>query len=272
MSHLYGHLDLECSASENGQSYISRQSYQVPFHISKPYWDGNALMIQVINPTAGLLAGDRLRSKIQVNSGAKLLITSPSANRVHKMAKGSAKINQSFHVAPHGWLEYFSAPLIPQKDSTFSQQTNIQLAHRSEMFFVEILYPGRVAHGEVFQFNEVNWECNIRLADRLLVRERFILTPKNNSIISLTTPFMPGYFASCYLISHQIDPHDPCWKKIRNLNGKKILLGVSRLIEGGWSIKIISADSISLKNTLTNIRKIFSEILSPLKCQFRDLR
>ena len=69
MPELTGHLELTCAPADAGRSRISRQSVSVPFHFSKPYWNGRALVAQVINPTAGLFAGDTLRSKITVEPG-----------------------------------------------------------------------------------------------------------------------------------------------------------------------------------------------------------
>lgn len=85
-----GHLELTCSADAAGRSYLSHQSFRAPFHISKPYPDEHALIVQVINPTAGLFAGDVLRSDIRVEAGGRLHNTSPSASRVHRVTAGLA--------------------------------------------------------------------------------------------------------------------------------------------------------------------------------------
>ena len=45
MPTLAGHLDLTCARDANGRSYLREQSFSAPFHISKPYWDGDALLL-----------------------------------------------------------------------------------------------------------------------------------------------------------------------------------------------------------------------------------
>ena len=111
---LTGHLDLTCAADEAGRTYIREQSFRAPFHLSKPSWDEHALLVQIVNPTAGVFAGDGLRSRVAVESGARLLLTTPSANRIHAMPSGRATLDQHFAVADGGWLEVMPELFIPQ--------------------------------------------------------------------------------------------------------------------------------------------------------------
>ncbi len=201
MPELTGHLELTCAPDDTGRSRISRQSVSVPFHFSKPYWNGRALVAQVINPTAGLFAGDTLRSEITVEPGASLRVTTPSASRVHTMPNGRAEVRQTFRVCEGAWLDYSPAMLIPQKQSRIRQSTRIEVEPGGELFFREILAPGRVAHGEIFQYEEIDWECDLIHDARLIARERYCLRPDNASIAPLQSQFPAAFFASCYLIT-----------------------------------------------------------------------
>ena len=53
--------------------FLREQSFRAPFHLSKPSWDEHALLVQIVNPTAGVFAGDALRSRVAVESGARWL-------------------------------------------------------------------------------------------------------------------------------------------------------------------------------------------------------
>ncbi len=271
MSELTGHLELTCAPGDAGRSRISRQSVSVPFHFSKPYWNGRALVAQVINPTAGLFAGDTLRSKITVEPGASLRVTTPSASRVHTMLNGRAEICQTFRVCEGAWLDYSPAMLIPQKQSRIRQSTRIEVEPGAELFFREILAPGRVAHGEIFQYDEIDWECDLIFDDRLTARERYFLRPDNTSIAPLRSPFPAGFFASCYLITDRCPADHDCWEKIRALNSDKVRLGVTSLIRGGWSIKILTDDSLTMAKACETLR---AELAGPFpalmdSCRFQ---
>ena len=59
MPEFHGHLSLLAAVRNHGRTVLARQSFRAPFHLSKPYWDADsrALLVQVVNPTAGILAG-----------------------------------------------------------------------------------------------------------------------------------------------------------------------------------------------------------------------
>src|SRR5215211_5415494 len=107
MAEFGGHLSLLASRRDHGRTVLTAQSFRAPFHISKPYWDADtrALLVQVVNPTAGILAGDRLESQISVEGDAALLVTTPSASRLFQMRGGDAECRQKFSVQGGGWLE-----------------------------------------------------------------------------------------------------------------------------------------------------------------------
>ena len=264
MPELTGHLELTCAPADAGRSRISRQSVSVPFHFSKPYWNGRTLVAQVVNPTAGLFAGDTLRSEITVEPGASFRVTTPSASRVHTMPNGRAEVRQTFRVCKNAWFDYSPAMLIPQKQSRIRQSTRIEVEAGGELFFREILAPGRVAHGEIFQYEEIDWECDLIYDGRLTARERYFLRPDNTSIAPLQTPFPAAFFASCYLITDRCPADHDCWKKIRALNSEKVRLGVTSLIRAGWSIKILTEDSLTMATTCNQLRQELSDPLPEL--------
>jgi len=264
MPELTGHLELTCGSGDAGRSRIRRQSVSVPFHFSKPYWNGRTLVAQVINPTAGLFAGDTLHSEITVEPGASLRVTTPSASRVHTMPDGRAEIRQTFRVCEGAWLDYSPAMLIPQKQSRIRQSTRIEVETGGELFFREILAPGRVAHGEIFQYEEIDWECDLIYDGHLTARERYSLRPDNASIAPLRSPFPAAFFASYYLITDRCPADHDCWEKIRTINSAQVRLGVSRLPRGGWSIKILTENSMAMAKSCDNLCKVLSGILPGL--------
>jgi urease accessory protein len=151
------------------------------FHLSKPYWDGNTLMVQWINPTAGIFAGDVLRSDITVEPDASLLVTTPSATRIHTRMTGNQPPGyqrQVFQVAERGWLELQGEWLIPQRGSVFTQETEIQLAPGAGLFYTELLAPGRVAHGEALEFASLEMKLRVHRAGKLLLQERLQASPE----------------------------------------------------------------------------------------------
>ena len=130
---LAGHLELVCDLDSRGRTRLRHQSFRAPFHLSKPHHADGALVLNVVNPTAGLLEGDRLRSEVRVENGARLVLTTPSANRVHTMRGGTAESGQTFRVESGGSLEVWPELLIPQRGARYTQKNGRRTGTRSRV-------------------------------------------------------------------------------------------------------------------------------------------
>jgi len=268
---LNGNLDLTFAADQRERTFIESQYFRAPFHISKPYWDGQTLLVQVVNPTAGVFSGDRLTSRIVVKQNARVLLTTPSANRIHAMPLGRASVEQSFVVESDGCLEVFPELFIPQAGSRYRQRTVIEVADQGQLYFVETLAPGRVARGEIFQFEEIDWHFDLFHRGTLIARERFQINRTNGSLAGLQTPFAAGYYASCYLVSALLPGEHPVWNRISQLSSSEMIVGVSQLLSGASTIKVIAKDSVTLRRFLREVRILLGEFFAPLRSSPRKI-
>ena len=231
-------------------------------HLSKPHLDEDTLVVNVVNPTAGLLAGDRIRCEVQVESGARLLLTTPSASRAHRMKGGNAEISQEFTVAPGGFLDIWPELFIPQGGTRYRQQTTIRVQQGGELLFCELLTPGRVAFGEAFAYDSLSWETDLFLDETLLARERYFLAPDSFSVRAMQARFPTAYYASCFVVSPALSEGSPCWAEIHALHEPEAWIGCSRLAhKGGWTIKLLAANSILLRRKLGRIRSLIYSAL-----------
>ena len=247
MSGLHGHLDLLAGTDEAGNTVLRRQSFAAPVHISKPHRDEGWLVVNMASPSPGLLAGDRVNVNVEVESGARLLLTAPSANRIHTMAEGFAEVSQRFTVNAGGSLDVWPEYLIPQKDSAYRQRTRIEVEQGGTLLWTESIAPGRTAHGEVFQFRDMRIATDIEHGGRLIVRERYQVGTAHPSIAALRRIFREGYYASIVCIS-------PRLKALDCSAPDGVLVGVTRLDSGALSAKILAPDSPTLRYTVAKIR------------------
>ena len=272
MSRFSGHLRLQAAARANGRTVLARQSFRAPYHLSKPYWDADAgtLLVQVVNPTAGILEGDFLESDIEVEKGASLLVTTPSASRVFKMAGGSAECRQHFAVAGGGWLEVLPEPLVPHRGCRYRQTTKVEVEPGGGLFFADLLMPGRVAHrGEAWVWDKLCLETEVRLGGELILRERFEQSGADlKALAALAGSGPKACFGNAVLIAEG----GALWMSaVAALHGDGVWLGVSALRRGGWSIKFVAADSIRLRKTLHDLREILASPYPPMACSARKL-
>ncbi|MFT3782384.1 MAG: urease accessory protein UreD [Nibricoccus sp.] len=274
MAEFSGHLSLAAEAREDGQTFLARQSFRAPFHLSKPYWDGHALIVQVVNPTAGVLAGDRLSSEISVGSGAGVLVTSPSATRIFQMNAGEAESRQCFTVEPGGWLEYMPEPLVPHRGSRFRQRTTIDVRGNGEAIVGDLLMPGRVARGEAWAWEKLQLELTLRVNGALILRERLDQSGAElKALAALCGGGEGACFANLVLVSPALKNGDEWRSSVVSLHGGGAWVGLSELRGDGaaWSLKVIAADTVQLKRVLAQARSILSKHLPRLASDPRKL-
>ncbi|MEO6006219.1 MAG: urease accessory protein UreD [Opitutus sp.] len=274
MSEFSGHLHLRAALRENGRTVLATQSFRAPFHLSKPYWDADSqtLLAQIVNPTAGILAGDRLESSVVVDEGAALLVTTPSASRVFQMKDGTAECRQHLTVADRAWLEVMPEPLVPHRGSSYWQRTRIDVALGGELFYADLLMPGRIAHGEAWEWVSLRLETEVRLGEELILRERFDQTGAGlKSLAALAGSGANACFANIVVVARE-DPRDGAWQSaVNSLQGEGLWIGVSALRRGGWSIKLVAVDSLRLRAALKSVRQALAERFVHLRCDPRKL-
>ncbi len=250
-----GHLHLTCALQGDGTSALRQQSFCAPFHLSKPHRDAGALVVNVVNPTAGLFDGDELELVAHVEPGARLVLTTPSAGRVYQSRSGRpAKVSQTVRAAADSFVEFLPEPLIPQAGAIYAQQTSLELAAGAELLFFEWLSPGRVASGEVFQYRQLAWQTDLQRDGRLLARERYCLEPSQPaSLAALTDHFPQAHYLGCFWIS----PHPLPRAALAALEGPGVYLGWSPLAAGGWTAKALCADALTARRLLGGLRTAF---------------
>lgn len=277
MTGFSGHLHLVAAAREHGRTVLASQSFRAPFHLSKPYWDPDAgtLLVQVVNPTAGILAGDRLESRIAVERDAALLVTTPSASRVFHMRQGAgaAEAHQHFAVAAGGWLEVMPEPLVPHRASRYRQVTTVDVAAGGAMFFVDQLMPGRLGHEEAWAWERLQLELSVHASGEQVLRERLDQRADDlRALADLAGSGARACFANAILIGESSADANPPWRReVAALHAAGVWVGVSALRRQGWGLKVVAPGPLALRDTLRELRRILAGYFSRLRCDTRKL-
>jgi urease accessory protein len=261
---LSGSLHLVCAAHPERGTFLAEQSFSAPVHLSKSYWNGDTLLVNVVNQTAGIFGGDSIKTHIIVEPGARVLLSSPSAARFHPSHGREARLEQTFDIRAGGSLDVFPEISIPQRDSRSFQKTVIHIEPGGELIYLETLAPGRVASGEAFAFARYSWSTDIEVADRLVHRERASITPHDSSIAGLRALFPTSYYAGIVVIS----PASESWKTdflhavLTLADNLSVKIAASKLSAHGWSIRLLAADSLALRESIRKLREMIYERLA----------
>ena len=257
-----GHLRLVCAPDSRGISILREQSFRAPIHLSKPHLDQDTLVLNVINPTAGLLEDDRIEQEVTVQSGGRLLLTSPSASRAHRVRNGWAAVSQIFRVKSGGFLEVLPEMFIPQAGAVYRQSTTLETEEGGDLLFFESLAPGRVASGEVFRYTSLDWRTDLIVAEQQCVRERYRIQPGSPSLASLQRLFPTAYYGSLIAVSTKLTSANQCWELLRSYQSPTLWIGQSQLGHpNAWSVKWIAGDAPTMRATQTIIRESLYEVL-----------
>jgi urease accessory protein len=252
-----GHLHIECQADAKGRTFLAKQSFCAPIHLSKPHWDGNYLIVNIANPTAGLFPGDHVEMSMRVCAGARAVFTTPSATRVFraKHPEQRTEIVQSIVIEDGGRLDLCPEILIAHGGARYSQTTRIEVRGTGELFFTEMLAPGRTASGEAFAYDQLEFSTDLVIVSQLALRENYCLHANSEGLQSMRKRFPNAYYASCFFVSHA-QGGELLQSEIAALNGAHVVAAASQPFDRVSVIKIVAADSMSLRAAVAKVRTL----------------
>lgn len=220
-------------------------------HLSKPHTDGGSLVVNMVNPTAGMFGGDVIDISCRAESGASVVLTTPSAGRVFK-ARGTvpAVVRQRYTVRSGAFLEYCPELFIPHAGARCRQETVLESDAGGQLLFFEWLAPGRVASGEIFAYESLEWDTDLTFAGSLIARERYALSPHDSSLTALRALYPQAHYLTCFVCGLAEFPATA----IAAAENAQVTIGWSALAPGAWSVKALCAENLSARRCLGALR------------------
>jgi urease accessory protein len=136
----------------------------VPLQVLAPLaLPGSGAVVSILNPTGGLVGGDRLLIDVEAGPGAHACLTTPSATKVYRSAGEPARQAVTLRLGPGAVVEYVPDHTIPFAGSDFRQTLRAEVGEGARLIMVDAFAAGRVARAEAWQF--------ARLESALLVED-----------------------------------------------------------------------------------------------------
>jgi urease accessory protein len=257
----YLKIDLKHDSQKN-KTLITHQKSQVPLFLQKAlYYDEtipSMAHLFILSPSGGILQGDRYRTDITLSDNAISHITTQGATRIYKMDSNYATQIINLEVKENSYLEFLPEQLIPYKNSRYYQKINLNVDTSSTLVYSEIIVPGRVAMGELFDYDICYLKSSGSNGSQILFNDSSILEPKKQKI---SIPSILGnntIIATVYIITNK--------NNTVNLNDKinsafqsndEVKGGLSLLPnDAGIGIRILGNSSEEIRTSIYNIAKI----------------
>src|SRR5262249_19212574 len=119
------------------RSVLTGCRWTLPLQVLAPVaLDDAALIVSVLNPTGGLVGGDRLVVDIEVGADAHACLTTPSATKVYRTAASPAEQTVRLTLAPGARLEWVPDHTIPFAGAALRQRIEADVAEGAVLFVV----------------------------------------------------------------------------------------------------------------------------------------
>lgn len=155
---------------------VSGCRYTLPLQVLAPVALGDpAAVVSVLNPTGGLVGGDRLRIEVDAGAGAHAVLTTPSASRVYRTEGEPTVQTVSLRLGPGAILEWVPDHTIPFPGSAYRQAIDVETDDGAALILLDAFAAGRIARGEAWRFRRLESAVSVRDRRGLVVHDRFVL-------------------------------------------------------------------------------------------------
>jgi urease accessory protein len=252
-----GNLRIEY-ARQGHRTIMAHSHCTSPWHLFPPIYldDSGAAYTLLLNPSGGLVGGDRLTINLRVKERAHAIISTPSANRVYRTQSTHAAQVINLTVEPDGLLEWLPEPTIPFAGSRFRQVIHVRLAPGGAVTLWDAVASGRIAQGERWAFAGLDNDLVIVTASNGSLKERFHVEPDKGLPGRLVHAW--DYIGSLYIVSDAVSADK--WKSLELnistiLNGEpgRLLGGVSRPAVPGLVVKLVAGSAPVLAAVLDRL-------------------
>lgn len=154
-------------ARRGSRTDLVRSSFSLPLQVLAPLAmeDGSAYLV-LLNPTGGVLGGDRLTSEIVLEPFAHASLTTPSATRVYRTDNLPAIQDTVIRVGEGATIEYFPDHLIPHPGAALRQSLRAEIDRGGRALLWEAMACGRIGRNERWKFREIVTEVEVFVREK----------------------------------------------------------------------------------------------------------
>lgn len=164
--------------AHGARTVLAHRRHCGPLQVQRAFYpDGErACHVYILHPPGGVVGGDSLAIRAQVERGAHALLTTPAAGKLYRSDGAGAQLSQKLSVAADARLEWLPQETIAFDGTRAASATRVELSGNAGFIGWEILCLGRPAAGEGFARGAFTQRFEIRRDGTPLWWERNALT------------------------------------------------------------------------------------------------
>lgn len=251
-------LHMNFKEKSDGVSYISRQYYKLPLQVFPANYidvDGSAF-VYMLNPSSGMLEGDLFDIKINLEDKAKVILTTPSSNKIYRSNGKKAFQQVEASIGEGCILEYIPEHNVPYENSIFEQKNIFHIERGGMLFMWDSVVPGRILRGECFDFTFFKSTNQLFYDNRLLLLDQMKICPDemeyhNVALLDKFDIFINGFLVGENIPKELAGDINDYLANCKGVNGGESsdINGAASLVDNNLMvIKILFEKSINLRD------------------------
>lgn len=183
---------------------LTERFHQAPLKIAKTFPFDHQLGVYMMDVSPGMMDGDLYELDWTLREGSQVFLTNQSFTKVHPCPNEPAMQKLTVHLDQNCLLEYIPEPIMLYSDASFQGDTEVRLAEGSTLFLSEILCPGRMHRGEMFQYTGYNNRFSVFYGPELIYYNRQSWKPGEQAVQSIGMFEEFSHTANLYVFSDHL--------------------------------------------------------------------
>lgn len=237
---------------KGNKTIISRCYYEGALKVTRPvYLEEESPTIYLIHVGGGYVDGDRYSTKLIVEEGAEISVTTQSYTKVYKTPNLPVVQETSVIIKAGGLLEFMPDPLIAYEGARYVQDTVVHMEEGSCLFYSDMVTPGWSEGGAPFQYDSIRSKLKVYKEERLILFDHLLLEP-NAGISHLMQLEQYTHMGTFIIIHNQAEKTfgDGLYEHLQDhVNGGR--MGISALPEKGVMVRVLANDTGTIERLIT---------------------
>ena len=165
---------------DDEKTYLASQYYKLPLQVLPPHYqdDDGTAFVYLLNPSGGIMQGDRLFTEVKVGAKASAFLTTPSSTKYYKMEDDFAEVENVFYVGEEAVLEYIPEHSVPFNNADVMQDNIYHISGDSTLIALDCVTSGRKASGEHFGYKRFCTKSSIYVDEKLILMDCMDIQPQ----------------------------------------------------------------------------------------------